>query len=138
RNPGLPRMAMPITWTPLAGIVALPPGLVLTPEKQIPTIGGAVFHAIKQTSTGFRGFGEAYFSIVDAGSFRDWKRHSRMTLNLVVPVGRVAFFLARRDGSSWNDCYYAVLGPDNYARLTVAPHWFMTFAGLGPGSSVLM
>lgn len=131
-------MVPPISWLSLAETEAPPPGLILTPERQIPTAGGAVFHAIKQTSTGFTGFGEAYFSIVDAGLLRDWKRHLRMTLNLVVPVGRIAFLLAKRDGASWNSFHYAVLGPDNYARLTVSPLWFMTFAGLGPGPSILM
>lgn len=131
-------MTSPAIWTALTDASAMPTGLLLTPERQIPTMGGAVFHALKQTSAGFSGFGEAYFSIVDEGSVRDWKRHSRMTLNLVVPVGRIAFLLAERDGSSWKSFHYVVLGPDNYARLTVSPHWFMTFAGLGPGPSVLM
>jgi dTDP-4-dehydrorhamnose 3,5-epimerase len=130
-------MGSPINWLSLAEAEA-PPGLMLTAERQIPTAGGAVFHAIKQTSAGFGGFGEAYFSMVDEGSLRDWKCHTRMTLNLVVPVGRIAFFLARRDGMSWSRFHYTVLGPKNYSRLTVSPGWFMTFAGLGPGSSVLM
>lgn len=131
-------MASPISWIPLAETEAPPPGLLLTAERQIPTAGGAVFHAIKHSSPGFTGFGEAYFSMIDAGSLRDWKRHSRMTLNLVVPVGRIAFLLAKRDGQSWGSFHYVVLGSASYARLTVSPHWFMTFAGLGPGPSVLM
>ena len=129
----------PLTqWQPLARLASPPDGLLLSPERQIPTVGGAVFHAIKQTSQGFTGFGEAYFSLVDAGSVREWKRHTRMTLNLVVPVGRIAFLLARRDGERWSDFHYAVLGPASYSRLTVSPHWYMTFVGLGPAQSILM
>lgn len=131
-------MASHLTWSPLAGAAVMPSGLILTPERQIPTSGGAVFHALKQTSAGFKGFGEAYFSLVDSQTARDWKCHSRMTLNLVVPVGKVAFLLARRVGTSWVDYHYAVLGSENYARLTVSPGWFMTFVGLGPGQSLLM
>ena len=118
----------------------MPEGLRLAAEKQLPSAGGAVVHAIRQDSAGFSGFAEAYFSLVDEGAAKDWKRHERMTLNLVVPVGSVAFMLGRDldRGAPPEHLHYVVLGPRRYLRLTVAPGWFMSFAGLGPGQSLVM
>ncbi len=63
----------------------------VTQLKRISVIGGDVLHALKCTDTGFQGFGEAYFSMAEAGAVKAWKLHRRMTLNLVVPVGEVRF-----------------------------------------------
>ena len=43
--------------------------IIVTPLKKIPTGGGDVFHAIKNSDNGFNGFGEVYFWIL-AGSPR--------------------------------------------------------------------
>ena len=48
---------------------------------------------MKETSAGYAGFGEAYFSQVDKGAIKAWKRHKKMTLNLLVPVGEIKFVL---------------------------------------------
>ena len=131
--------ALPHPWQILDPDGPFPDGLMLTPERQISSVGGAVYHAIRKSSQGFRDFGEAYFSLVDAGSAKDWKRHSRMTLNLVVPLGAVAFMLGRDlETSPAQGLYCAVLGTSHYFRLTVGPGWFMTFAGLGPHQSIVM
>ena len=55
--------------------------------------GGGVMHAMKETSIGYGGFGEAYFSQIDSGAIKAWKRHREMTLNLVVPVGKIRFVI---------------------------------------------
>ena len=38
----------------------------VTPLQQISTPGGDVWHALKSTEESFKGFGEAYFSWVEA------------------------------------------------------------------------
>ena len=65
--------------------------VVITKLDIIGTLGGSVMHAMKESSTGYAGFGEAYFSQVDKGAIKAWKRHKKMTLNLVVPVGEIRF-----------------------------------------------
>ena len=77
-------------------------GVYLTQLKDIGTNGGSVLHAMKKSDDGFRGFGEAYFSVVDYGIVRGWKRHREMTLNLVVPVGEIKFVLIDDGQSSEN------------------------------------
>ena len=42
-------------------------------------------HGIKKNDTGYVGFGEVYFSYINPKAVKAWKKHNRMTLNLVVP-----------------------------------------------------
>ena len=66
-------------------------GVVLTPLKQIYHPKGDIFHAMKKSDIGFDGFGEAYFSTINQNDIKGWKKHTKMTLNIVVPVGNIEF-----------------------------------------------
>jgi len=120
-----------------AGLIA---GLLVTPEKRLESPKGDVLRAIKRSSPGFVGFGETYFSTIHEGAVKGWRRHNRVTLNLVVPVGRIRFVVHdARPGSTSSGRFCDVpLGGPNHARLTVAPGLWMAFQGLGPGTSVLL
>ena len=67
--------------------------VLITKLDVIDTPGGSVMHGMKETSAGYTGFGEAYFSQVIKGAIKAWKRHREMTLNLIVPVGTIRFVL---------------------------------------------
>ena len=64
-------------------------GVIVTPLKQIYNPRGDVWHAMKCSDPGFDGFGEAYFSTIYHKDTKPWKKHLRMTLNFVVPVGKI-------------------------------------------------
>ena len=94
------------------------------PLKQIRVSKGDVYHALKSTDLGYVGFGETYFSWIEYGEVKGWKRHNRMTLNLVVPVGMVKFIIYDdREGSmTYGKFEEVTLSPDSrYYRLTIAP-----------------
>ena len=112
-------------------------GAVFTPLRRIPTPGGEVRHGLKASDPAFAGFGEAYFSGVDGGAVKGWKRHTRMTLNLVVAVGEVRFLVCSDAGE--RRAFH--LSPDRegaYGRLTVSPGLWMAFGGVGPGLNLLL
>jgi dTDP-4-dehydrorhamnose 3,5-epimerase len=115
-------------------------GVMLTPLKRIPLPAGDVLHGMKEGEPGYAGFGEAYFSIVHLGTVKGWKRHNRMTLNLVVPVGRVGFAIC--DDRSGSPSFQTVtLSPDDdatYQRLTVSPGLWVAFRGEGGGLNMLL
>ena len=48
-------------------------------------------HVLKSSDRGFEKFGEAYFSCINSCAVKAWKKHTLMTLNLVVPIGKVKF-----------------------------------------------
>ena len=52
---------------------------------------GDVLHALKDSESEFCGFKEAYFSTIKNNKIKAWKMHLKMTMNLVVPVGKVQF-----------------------------------------------
>ena len=118
-------------------------GVIVTPLKQIYHPKGDVFHAIKCVDPGYEGFGEAYFSSIKGGMVKAWKRHSRMTLNLVCIVGKIHFVLYdNRDGSATNGDFMEItLSPEStntYSRLTIPPGVWMGFVGINPDKSILL
>lgn len=116
-------------------------GVTLHPLKRITNPKGDILHALKCTDEGFAGFGEAYFTQIHPGEVKGWKRHNRMTLNLVVISGKVKFVIYDdRDNSSTRGEFMEItLSPtNNYQRLTISPGLWMAFAGIDCQTSMLM
>lgn len=118
-------------------------GVTVTPLKKIDLQKGSVLHALKSSDVGFVGFGEAYFSCVSPLAIKGWKRHSLMTLNLVVPVGSVKFFIFKADlplvDIEGLEAPIAItLGKERYARLTIPPGLWVAFQGLDRESNMLL
>ena len=108
--------------------------IITTPLKRISVIGGDVLHAMKKSDLGFDGFGESYFSQVEHGIVKAWKRHIHMTLNLIVPIGKVRFVFMDNKGSFREE----ILGEDNYARLTVPPGLWFGFQGVSENTALVL
>jgi dTDP-4-dehydrorhamnose 3,5-epimerase len=115
-------------------------GVILTPLRVIKGESGDVMHALKQQEESFQGFGEAYFSTVRPGAVKGWKKHRRMLLNVVVPVGAIKFVLydPRLGSNSYQTIQEVVLSIENYQRLTVPPGIWMAFQGVGPKENILL
>lgn len=112
-----------------------------TPLRRIPVVRGDVLRALRKDDDGFRGFGEAYFSLIEHGAVKGWKRHRDMTMNLVVPAGRVRFAFVAGDLAGGMPPVLHDLSPDHasdYARLTVPPGHWMAFAGIGAGLNIVL
>ena len=110
--------------------------ILVTPLKRIPTDGGDVMHALKNSDNGFNSFGEVYFSWVEQGAIKAWKCHQHMTLNLVVPLGEVSFVFHIMDQKK--SIRTENIGEEQYARLTVPPGIWFGFQGKASGRSLLM
>ena len=109
-------------------------GVILTKLKRLFDSKGDVFHAMKEGDIGFYGFGEAYFSTVNQDCIKGWKKHLRMTLNLVVPVGKVEFVIFDED----KDFFLNVkLSQENYQRLTIQPGLWVAFKGIEENNILL-
>ena len=96
--------------------------------KIIQTEGGDVRHFLKSNEHSYKGFGEIYFSFINKDSIKGWKLHTKMTMNLVVPIGEVGFVFSEESSSSFK--VYKI-GENNHARLTVPPNIWFGFKGLG-------
>ena len=106
-------------------------GTILTPLKIIDHPLGDVFHGMKSSDNGFSGFQEAYFSTIRGGVIKPWKKHLKMTLNLIVPAGEIRFVLYddRLNSKTKEQFMDVSISLKNYHRLTVPPNVWMAFKG---------
>lgn len=106
---------------------------MLYPSRVITHPKGDILHAIKASSKGFDQFGEVYFSTIKHGEIKGWKKHTKMVLNFVVPVGEVQFVVY--NGS---DFFTIILSKDNYQRLTIAPNLWVAFKGISENTNLIL
>jgi len=102
-------------------------GVISTPLKQIVNPKGDIFHAMKKSDNGFDGFGEAYFSTIYKNDIKGWKKHTEMTLNLVVPIGEIEFVIYNDESKKF---FNTRLSQNKYQRLTIKPNLWVAFRGL--------
>jgi dTDP-4-dehydrorhamnose 3,5-epimerase len=112
--------------------------IVLTPLPQILAEGGSVFHGMKSSDLGYSGYGEAYFSWIALGAVKAWKRHNKMVMNLIVPVGTVRFVFFSDEDLSSNVFKVIEIGTKNYARITVPPGLWFGFQGIFGRESLIL
>ncbi|SVC74059.1 uncharacterized protein METZ01_LOCUS326913 [marine metagenome] len=93
---------------------------------------------MKNNSKGFVAFGEVYFSEIKPKTVKAWKRHRKMTLNLVVPIGEIKFVMF--DDRETNDVNFheEIISKENYCRLTIPPMIWVGFEGLSRNNSIVL
>ena len=97
---------------------------------------GNIYHGLKKNETHFKGFGEAYFSTIKKSHVKAWKKHKKMQMNLIVPVGIVKFvFLDAIENP--DNIYEFTISKSDYSRLHVPPGWWMGFRGLDEENLIL-
>jgi dTDP-4-dehydrorhamnose 3,5-epimerase len=115
-------------------------GVTVTPLKVISDQKGKILHGLKKSDPEFNQFGEAYFSTIFPEAVKGWKQHQQMTLNLLVPIGkiRVVIFDDRPGSRTYGLFQEVLLCPENHHRLTIAPGLWVAFQGIGQGENLLL
>jgi len=108
--------------------------ILITPLKHIYVEGGNVFHAMKNLDDGYISFGEAYFSEINPGYVKAWKRHLHMTLNLIAPHGKVKFVFFDQQKKYREE----IIGDERYSRITVPPSIWFGFQGVSNSKSLIL
>jgi len=110
-------------------------GVIITPLKQIHDERGAVLHMLRADADHFSQFGEVYFSVVNPGVIKEWRRHTQMTMSLAVPKGRVKFVLADGQGTVQE----IILGEDvaEYKLITIPPMVWSAFQCLSSDPAII-
>ena len=109
--------------------------IIIKPLKKINLNEGDVLHALKSSEDEFHGFKEAYFSTIKKNKIKAWKRHLLMTMNLIIPIGRVQFNFY---DDNKNLLKNVIVGEDNYCRITVPPMIWFGFKGLSSQTSYIL
>ena len=87
---------------------------------------GDIKKFITKKSKEFKGFGECYFSEIKKNQIKGWKKHNKMKMNLIVPLGKVEFrFYSEKE----NEYKNVVIGENNYKRLFVPNGIWFAFKG---------
>ena len=109
--------------------------IIIKALKKFEVDEGDVLHAFKSTDNEFKGFQEAYFSQIKHHKIKAWKRHTEMTMNLIVPIGEVQFnFYDQNKKLLLNTC----IGENKYSRITVPPMIWLGFKGLSAKTSYIL
>ncbi|OGW84134.1 MAG: dTDP-4-dehydrorhamnose 3,5-epimerase [Omnitrophica bacterium RIFCSPLOWO2_01_FULL_45_10] len=106
---------------------------VLTKKLQkIEDNRGKVMHMITRDSPVFTTFGEIYFSSVNSGAVKAWRKHLKMTQCFAVPVGRVklVIFDDREGSSTKGETLEMEIGEDNYCLVKIPPMLWYGFKGM--------
>ncbi len=108
-------------------------GVVITPLNRFEDERGMVLHMLRREWDVFEDFGEVYFSTVNPGVVKGWKRHKRMVQNFAVPMGNAKFVLFddREDSPTRGEVQDVTLGEDNYVLLTLPTMIWYGFARNG-------
>jgi dTDP-4-dehydrorhamnose 3,5-epimerase len=116
-------------------------GVQITPLKIIADERGAVLHMLRIDSEGYFGFGECYFSEVNPGVVKAWKKHTLQTQNIAVPSGRLRLVLFddREVVSSNGKIDILELGrPNNYFRVTIPPLIWYGFTSISDTPALIV
>ena len=107
----------------------------VTSLKIIKQSKGNIMRVLRKHELKKWNFKEAYFSKIKPGKVKAWKFHSKMTLNLVVPSGRVKFVFFHQDTRRFR---IIEIGEKKYLRLTVPPKIWFGFKGISKQESIIL
>jgi dTDP-4-dehydrorhamnose 3,5-epimerase len=115
------------------------PGVEVRPLTVIADDRGAVLHMLRADAPHFQRFGEIYFSIVNPGAVKAWRRHRSAVMNLAVPVGDavVAIFDDRSDSPARGSAMEILAGQSNYCLITIPAGVWSGFMGVSDHPAVV-
>ncbi|MFQ5787671.1 MAG: dTDP-4-dehydrorhamnose 3,5-epimerase, partial [Thermodesulfobacteriota bacterium] len=101
---------------------------------------GKVMHMLRSDSTLFTKFGEIYFSVVNPGAVKAWKKHYKMTQHCAVPVGKIKLVLFdnRVNSSTYNKTEILDVGEDNYSLIKIPQLIWYGFKGVSSKPSLIV
>lgn len=113
-------------------------GVCIRPLKRIPDERGAIYHMMKSDDSYFEKFGEVYGSWIHRGAIKGWHLHQEMTLNYLVPVGKIKLVLydSRNGSMTKGNLMEIFLGEENYSLVTIPPKIWNGHKGIGCKNSL--
>lgn len=85
-------------------------------------------------------FGEVYFSLINPGVVKAWKRHKKMTQQFAVPVGKILLVLFDDRPRGLNTGMFEKISvgmPDRYFLICIPPMVWYGFKGISDAPSLI-
>jgi len=98
-------------------------GVQIKPLKILRDERGQVMHMMRCDDDYFRQFGEIYFSVVNPGIVKGWKKHLKMTQHFAVPRGDIKLVLYddRAQSVTHGEIQEIWMGEKNYQLVCIPP-----------------
>jgi len=83
-------------------------------------------------SAAYDKFGEIYFSVINSGFVKAWKKHLKMTQNITVPIGSITLVVYddRAESRTCGVVEEFAIGEDNYSLIRIPPLVWYGFKGV--------
>ena len=114
-------------------------GVEIRPLQVMADDRGAVMHMLRADAPHFQRFGEIYFSVVNPGAVKAWRRHRSIVLNYAVPVGtiRLAIYDDRPESPTRGVVTEIETGHSAYHLITIPAGIWSGFLGLGSAPALV-
>jgi|SRR3990167_4996636 len=107
-------------------------GVLVEKLHKIEDNRGKVMHMIRRDAPFFTAFGEIYFSTINRGIIKAWRKHLKMTQFFAAPVGKIklVIFDDRKGSSTEGMICEMETGEDNYCLVKIPPMLWYGFKGI--------
>ena len=115
-------------------------GVYLSQLREISDQRGAVLHMIRCDAGSVERIGECYFSEVNSGAVKAWKRHRVQIQNIAVPIGRIRLVIFDDRATSVTKGRLQILElgrPEAYVRVRIPPGLWYGFCNIGNGPALV-
>lgn len=99
----------------------------IVPLRVIKSDKGNIYKGVSIYDDEFKSFGEAYFSSIFKNEIKGWKKHKKMTCNLIVISGEVKFVTFNTKTKSFKSF---TCSKSNYSKIIIEPEIWFAFKGL--------
>jgi dTDP-4-dehydrorhamnose 3,5-epimerase len=108
-------------------------GVELKPLKVFSDERGQVMRMMRCDDGIFKQFGEVYFSVINPGIVKGWKKHLRMTQHFAVPRGNIKLVIYddRAASSTCGKIQEINAGENNYQLVRIPPQLWYGFRAEG-------
>ncbi len=114
-------------------------GVFVEKLKKIEDSRGKVMHMLRCDSPHFSAFGEVYFSGINSGMVKAWRKHLKMTQLFAVPVGMIKLVIYddREKSATRGEIWETELGEENYCLVKIPPMLWYGFKGISVMPSLI-
>lgn len=108
-------------------------GVHIKPLKIFSDEKGKVLHMLRCNDSFFKQFGEVYFSLVNPGFIKGWKKHLNLTQHFAAPVGNIQLVVYddREDSPTKGEIQEISIGTKNYLLVRIPPLVWYSFKATG-------
>lgn len=108
-------------------------GVVIKPLKIFRDERGQVMHMLRCDDPLFKGFGEVYFSTVNVGVVKGWRKHKQMVQSYTIPQGnmKLVVYDDRPQSTTKGDIQEIIFGEDNYQLVQLPALVWYSFSPVG-------